>query len=263
MKKKGRIVLIIQARMGSTRLPGKSMLPLAGEPLVRRLLERMKRCRRVDEIVLAIPAGKDDDCLETLAEEAGVHCFRGSEEDVLDRYYRAAVRANAGIVLRLPADNPVADPAEIDRIASFHSQADCEFSTNLSPTLGSGYPDGIGAEAIDFWAIEEAWRTSKDPAAREHPHLNFIDYTASLAVNPRRFRIAAPKCPAEFARPDLVLDVNDSRQYAYIAAMYDYLYPRNPAFGIIDIMHWNDRIWRPKAEQERNAARPISGRIKP
>jgi spore coat polysaccharide biosynthesis protein SpsF (cytidylyltransferase family) len=170
--KTGRAILIIQARMGSTRLPGKSLFPLAGMPMVFRLLERARRSRRADGVVLAIPDGAQDAPLAAIASECGVPCFRGAENDLLDRYYRAAQRYNADTILRLPADNPVVEPAEIDRLVDFHRANDFAFSTNLSPALGSNYPDGIGVEAIDFSALAEAWRKSTDPMQREHVHLS-------------------------------------------------------------------------------------------
>ncbi len=108
--------------MGSTRLPGKSMMPLAGEPLVGRILERVKRIATVDEIVLAVPETSDNDPLAALVQRYGVSLVRGSENDLVDRYYQAARAVKAEIVLRLPADNPCPEPAEIERILAFHRQ---------------------------------------------------------------------------------------------------------------------------------------------
>jgi spore coat polysaccharide biosynthesis protein SpsF len=241
--KSGRAFLIIQARMGSTRLPGKSILPLAGLPLIHRLLERARRCRGIDGVVLAIPEGERDEPLAAIADDCGVACFRGSENDLVDRYYQAARQNRAEIVLRLPGDNPVVEPSEIERILAFHRTHDFAFSTNLSPVFGSNYPDGIGAEVIDFWALEEVWRRPADPRGREHPHLNFLDYDTATPANPGRYKVGAPACPLEFARPDLVLDVNTRQEYQYIAALYDYLYPRNPNFGIHEIIRWHDDVW--------------------
>ena len=241
--KKNSIKLIVQARMGSTRLPGKSLLPLAGKPLVYRLLERVKRCKLVDQVILAIPIGERDDVLEKLAVESNVDCYRGSENDLLDRYYQAAKSAHADIVLRLPADNPVVEPREIDRLIKFHTEGNFEFSTNLSPFLGSNYPDGIGAEAINFKSLEEVWYEQPDARRREHLHLNFIDYTAETNIIRRNCTIGAPKCPKQFSRPDLVLDVNTNEQYKFISALYSALYYTNPNFSIMDVVKWYDSKW--------------------
>jgi spore coat polysaccharide biosynthesis protein SpsF len=100
-----KVVLIIQARMGSSRLPGKSMMDLVGAPLVGRILERVKRCTKLDDIVLAIPDTEKDRVLIGLGESYGIKVFAGSEHDLLERYYQAALASNADIVGRLPADN--------------------------------------------------------------------------------------------------------------------------------------------------------------
>lgn len=237
-------MLIIQARMGSTRLPGKSLMDLAGAPLVGRILERVKRCGKLDQIVLATPDTSENDRLATLADEYEVTSFRGSEDDLVDRYYRAATAAGAAIVLRLPADNPVPEPAEIDRIVDFHRKGTYEFSSNLAEVLGSGYPDGIGAEAIDFDSLEAVWKTATDPRCREHVHLNFFDYDRQEPTEPGKYAVGTPECPEAFRRPDLVLDVNTVEQYEFMRILYEYLYSRNPAFHITDVIAWYDKVYR-------------------
>jgi spore coat polysaccharide biosynthesis protein SpsF len=242
-----RVVLIIQARMGSTRLPGKSMMPLAGAPLVSRILERVKRCRRIDDIVLAIPDTPGDRVLEPLGREAGVQVFAGSENDLVERYYQAALRSRADIVGRLPADNATPEPAEIDRIADHHRALGRRgFSSNLSVIDDNGYPDGIGAEMFDFSLLAEARERHTDPVQREHVHRNFFDYAAPRAVDPAWCPISTVQCPKEFRRPDLVLDVNTQAQYEFMRELYDYLYPRNPRFHITDTIRWYDEVYLPR-----------------
>lgn len=236
-----RIVLILQARMGSTRLPGKSMMDLAGAPLLARILERVQRAKKPHALVMATTERAEDDVLVTLAGNMNVPVFRGSQNDLLDRYYQAARAFDADIVLRLPADNATPEPDEIDRIVDFHLSTDFVFSTNLAQAMGSGYPDGIGAEAVDFWALEEVWKARGDAELNEHPHLNFFHYGRQEAVNPR-YPVGAPKCPADIARPDLVLDVNTQKQYDFIKSLYEYLYPRNPQFTVRDTIAWYDNI---------------------
>ena len=240
----GRVVLILQARMDSTRLPGKTMMDLHGAPLLGRMLERVKRCGRCDEIVVATSRETQDDVIEDLAAEYSIACFRGSEHDVLDRYYQAAKAHDAGLVLRLPADNPVPEPEEIDRIIAYHSSTDNAYSSNLAEVLGNGYPDGIGAEAISFWALEKAWKTCKGAQEREHLHLSFYDYRTGKPTNPEVFKVGTVQCPEAFRRPDLVFDVNTEEEYGFIRALYDYLYPLNPQFHITDIIKWHDEVYR-------------------
>lgn len=228
--------------MGSTRLPGKSMMDLAGAPLLGRILERVTRCARVDRIIVATTQLPEDNVLAVLARQYSVDVFRGSQNDLVDRYYQAAQACRAEVVVRLPADNPVPEPAEIDRIIDFHMQGLCEFSSNLAQVMGNGYPDGIGAEVFGFDSLAYIWKTCNDPNRREHLHLNFFDYGAQAPTDPARFRVGTLPCPPQFRRPDLVLDVNTIEQYEYMRRLYEYLYPKNRIFSIEDIIYWNDCI---------------------
>lgn len=239
-----KVVLIIQARMGSSRLPGKSMMDLAGAPLVGRILERVKRCTKLDDIVLAIPDTEEDRVLMRLGESYGVKVFSGSENDLVERYYKAARWAEAEIVGRLPADNAVPEPDEIDRIVDFHlSLGRRGFSSNLSVIADSEYPDGIGAEIFDFSLLEDACARHSDPLQREHVHLNFYDYGTGQAVDAAWCPVSTIKCPEGFRRPDLILDVNTQTQYEFMCQLYEYLYPKNPRFHITDIISWYDDVY--------------------
>lgn len=239
-----RLVLIIQARMGSTRLPGKSMMDLAGAPLVGRILERVKRCKMLDEIVLAIPDTTLDKPLANLGKNYGVKVFAGSENDLVERYYQAALLSKADVVGRLPADNATPEPEEIDRIFKYHLTLDKPgFTSNLAEINNSGYPDGIGAEVFDFSLLEEARNKKPDENRREHVHLNFFDYSEQKAVDENWCPVNTLKCPEAFRRPDIVLDVNTQAQYEYIRSLYEYLYPRDSKFHITDIIKWHDQIY--------------------
>lgn len=242
---KPRVVLIIQARMGSSRLPGKSMMDLSGAPLIGRILERVKRCTRLDDIVLAIPDTVENQVIHRVGESYGVKVFAGSENDLVERYYQAARWARATVVGRLPADNATPEPAEIDRIADHHrSLGRRGFSSNLSVIDNSEYPDGIGAEMFDFSLLQEARQRHNDPRQREHVHLNFYDYTTGKAVDSSWCPISTIKCPEGFRRPDLILDVNTEAQYEFMRQLYEYLYPRNPKFHITDTIRWYDDVYK-------------------
>ena len=239
-----RVVLIIQARMGSSRLPGKSMMDLAGAPLVGRILERVKRCTKLDDIVLAIPNTKNDRILMNLGESYGVKVFAGSENDLVDRYYQAAKSSQAEVIVRLPADNATPEPSEIDRIIDHHlSLGRKGFSSNLSVIGDSEYPDGIGAEVFDYSLLEDVFTKHDDPNQREHVHLNFYDYSTGKATDSNWCPISTIKCPEGFRRPDLILDINTQKQYDFMRHLYEYLYPRNSEFHITDTIHWYDNIY--------------------
>ena len=241
---KPRVVLIIQARMGSSRLPGKSMMNLYGVPLVGRILERVKRCKSLHDIVLAVPDTENDLVLIDLADKYSVRSYAGSENNLIERFYQAALQFNADYIVRLPADNPTPEPDEIDRIINHHIALDHPgFSSNLAAIGNSEYPDGIGAEIFSFSLLEEVRSKKPDKQKQEHIHLNFFDYNTGLAVDQSWCPISTLKCPAGFRRPDLVLDVNTSEQYHFMCELYDYLYPINANFNIVDIIKWYDEIY--------------------
>jgi len=233
--------LIIQARMGSSRLPGKSMMSLAGKPLVGRILERVLRCSTIDVVILAIPGTPENEPLKALAHDYGVSIFMGDENDVLARYYEAAISFGVDLVVRLPADNCVPEPKEIDKIVEHHlSLGIAGFSSNLAEVFGSGYPDGIGAEVFDFDLLETAHKNATDPVLREHVHLNFFDYDSQKPVDEYACPVSTIVCPKEYRRPDIVLDVNTLEQYRYMSKLYDALYTKNNNFGILDVIDWHD-----------------------
>lgn len=237
-----KVAAIVQARMGSTRLPGKSLMLLAGTPLVGRVIERIRSATRIDKLILAIPDDIENDPLETLGKSYGVQIFRGSEIDLVDRYYNAAKNLSCKYVVRIPADNPVPQGSEIDRIIDHHLSLNRPgFSSNLAEIYGSGYPDGIGAEIFDFELLEEISADFSDSKKREHIHLNFFDYATQKAVDENWCPISTVHCPTDFARPDIILDVNTQIQFEYMANLYKELYPSNPNFNIKDIIKWHDK----------------------
>jgi len=235
-----KVVLIIQARMGSTRLPGKSMMDLAGAPLVGRILERVKRAEKIDQIVLATSDQIKDNILEKLANNYKVTCFRGSENDLVDRYYHAAKLHKANVVLRLPADNPCPEPSEYDRLIDYHIKSDNDFSSNICNFKSNGYPDGIGIEAFTFSSLEKIWNDGSSSEKREHVALNYYDYMNDKVPKGSLFKVGTIQCPEEYSRPDIVLDVNTMEDYQMMKQMYEYLFPSNPNFSFGDIINWYD-----------------------
>ena len=237
-----RVVLIIQARMSSTRLPGKSMMPLAGKPLVFRMVERLKKCKRIDEIVIAIPDIPEDQVLIELAQELDVSSFKGSLLDVRDRYLKSAKQFNAEYVIRIPADNPIPDANEIDKLIEFHLAKNPNgFSSNLAQVNNSGYLDGVGAEIFSTKLLEESIARSSSETVKEHVHRNFFDYSTQTPIDASWCPIASPKAPAELRRPDIILDINTMDDYIKIKRIYDNLYPKNPNFTTVDVINFLDK----------------------
>ena len=238
------IVLIVQARMGSTRLHNKMMLDLAGKPLIGRVLERVKKASLINKIVLAIPDTPFDDVLEKIATEYGVECFRGSENDLVDRYYQAAKKFNADIIARLPADNPIPEWDEYDRIIQLHLESDNNFSSNIYNFMDNEYPDGIGVEVFNFDSLEYIWKNIKNPVNREHIATNFYDYLNQTKPGHTNFKIGTVKCPVEIRRPDLVFDVNTEKEYLFIKQIYEYFMPNTPDFKIPQVINWYDNVYK-------------------
>jgi len=214
-------------------------MPLFGRPLVERIIERVQRCKKVDAVVLATTEREEDAPLCEIALQRGIGWFRGSENDLVDRYYRASIKLDADFVVRLPADNPVVEPEEIDRIVLHHLSSSEDFSSNLYEIQANGYPDGLGAEIFPFDRLELVWREARDPRNREHVHSYFYEH-------PEIFKIGTVSCPKDFRRPELVLDVNTREQYDFMARIYDYLYPKKPNFHITDIIWWYDNLYSKK-----------------
>ena len=152
------ILAILQARTGSTRLPGKVLSPILGRAMLALQVERVSRAENIDELILATTVDPTDDPIERLAGELGVGCFRGSVEDVLDRFYQAALSSSPEHLVRLTGDCPLIDPVVIDLTIARHLQAGCDYTSN---TLHPTYPDGLDVEVIRFGALSEAWRDAR------------------------------------------------------------------------------------------------------
>lgn len=236
-----RFVLIIQARMSSTRLPGKTMMPLAGKPLIFRMIERLKNCKKIDEIVIATSNLSEDQILVELAKEINVSSFQGDLLDVRDRYLKAAEKFHADYIIRIPADNPIPDSIEIDKLIEFHLMNNpLGFSSNLAQIKDSGYLDGIGAEIFSKKLLEESVKKFDSTVVKEHVHRNFFDYATQEPVDSSWCPVASPKAPIELRRPDIILDVNTEDDYLKIKRIYDNLYPQNPNFTTSDVIKFLD-----------------------
>lgn len=157
------VVAIIQARMGSTRLPGKVLKPVLGKPLLQFELERLARCRRVSRIVLATSVDPADDPVAGLGQRLGITVYRGSQADVLDRYYQAAKLAGAAHVMRVTGDCPLLEPALCDQVVEAYFATGADY-LSTSP----GHAEGLDCEVVSFAALESAWRRSTSKAEREH-----------------------------------------------------------------------------------------------
>jgi spore coat polysaccharide biosynthesis protein SpsF len=158
-------VVVIQARMGSTRLPGKVMMDVAGEPLIARVIRRCAKIPGIDRLVCAIPDGAENDGLAERAQYSGAHVVRGSESDVLARFRKAAFRWEADIVVRVTADCPLIDPEVCGQVIALRKREGSAYASNVWPR---SYPQGLDCEAFTFSALDRANREATEPYDREH-----------------------------------------------------------------------------------------------
>ncbi len=226
-----RIIAIIQARMGSQRLPKKSMMLLGGKPLVDHVFERVLASQGISKVVVAIPETPENEMIAQRAERLGVAIFRGSENDLVRRYYEAALSFKADIIVRVCADNPLIEPREIDRIIKAYFEHKYDFASNVGPLMGNDYPDGLGAEVFSFEALRWVHENMHEAYVREHVHENFYR-------NPNRFKLGTVMCPQEFAFPDIILDINTKEEYDFISQLFNDLQKPGEMIGIMEIIPW-------------------------
>lgn len=160
-----RTVAIVQARMGSTRLPGKVMRPIGGKPMIDLLIARLQRASSIDHIVVATSSQPENRPLVDHLRQSGIDCFEGSETDVLERFHLAAKSANADVVVRITGDCPLVDPALVDAVVDRLESSGVDYASNVSPPT---YPDGLDVEAFTFAALERAATSATSPHDREH-----------------------------------------------------------------------------------------------
>jgi spore coat polysaccharide biosynthesis protein SpsF len=223
------VVGIVQARMGSSRLPGKSLMRLGEKTVLEHVLSRVLRAETLSQVVLATTRAAPDDALCAVAEAMGVGVFRGPEDDVLRRYVMAAEAHRADVVVRVCADNPLVAPEEIDRIVKHHLATGADYSFNHRPALGNGYPDGLGAEVVDADVLRALDEAAHDQAHREH-------VTAYIWDHPDRFLVETVAAPADVAGPQVKLDVDTAEDLARLEALCAQAVGPVEAWGSADIV---------------------------
>jgi spore coat polysaccharide biosynthesis protein SpsF len=223
-----RVVASIEARMGSSRLPGKVLADVLGKPALARLLERLRAARRLDGIVLAATTAPADDALAAWAAREGLACYRGSEEDVLNRVVEAQRAAGGEIVVEITGDCTLLCPDLVDLAVDSFFANRCDVVSNAGPALG--FPMGTDVQVFPLALLEEVERTIDDPAVREHVSLYFYEH-------PERYRIVHLVAPARWHAPFYRLQLDYPEDLRFIRAVYGALEPlHGPVFGIEEIM---------------------------
>jgi spore coat polysaccharide biosynthesis protein SpsF len=234
VKMNHKIIAIIQARMGSTRLPGKVLMPIVDRPVLWHIVNRLKYVKPIDGIVVATSALQQDDAINKFCSREQVTCIRGSERDVLDRFYQAASAAQADIIIRITGDCPLIDPILITRLLDFQKQNALDY---CGIAAGAGvasdgfygrYPDGLDAEVFSMDALETAWKEADGDLYREH-------VTPYLWKHPDRFKTGVFKCRGrDFSGLRWTLD--NIEDYRLISKIYEMLFAENPSFGLDDVL---------------------------
>jgi glutamate-1-semialdehyde 2,1-aminomutase len=160
-----KIAAIVQARMGSSRLPGKVLRNITGKPMIELLLNRLSKSKKLDEIIVSTTKKIEDDKLNSVILSLGYKCFRGSEKDVLDRYYETAKKIKADVIVRITGDCPLIDPGIVDECIKSHECLKVDYFSNTFPPT---YPDGLDVSVISFEALERANNEAKKILDREH-----------------------------------------------------------------------------------------------
>ncbi len=237
------MIAILQARMSSTRLPGKVLAPILGRPMLSLQIERIGRARACKNLIVATSDQAEDQPIADLCAEIGVAVYRGSLNDVLDRFYRAALPHRPDRVIRLTADCPLADWTVIDRVCDAAEAGGYDYCSN---TVDPTWPDGLDVEVVSFEALETAWREAESPSEREHV-LPFIHR------RPDRFGIGSVRNDRDLSH--LRWTVDEPADLDLVRCVYEALYPADPAFTTDDILDFLDahpELVRLNAHIERN-----------
>ena len=203
--------IILQARTGSTRLPNKVLRPLGNQPLLSHCIARL---RRLGSVIVATSDLSKDDPVTEIAERENVSCFRGAEEDVLDRYYRAAHYFQLDYIVRATGDNPFVDFEEGRRVVDIIENTPVEYVTGLEPVDGRQLPEGIGLEAFTMKTLERIWHEGHDSHHREHVNEYILE-------NPSSFKILRLKCLPGNSHPGLRLTVDTESDFNFAARILD------------------------------------------
>ncbi|MEK7173291.1 MAG: glycosyltransferase family protein [Patescibacteria group bacterium] len=220
------IVAIIQARTGSTRLPKKVLKKVCGKSLLEHLIERVKRVKHLDKIVVATTTKKEDEAIVKIAQKTKVEYFQGSNEDVLDRYYQAAKKFKADIVVRITGDCPLLDPEIVDTTINLFLKTKCDYVSNTHPPT---FPDGMDVEVFSFRALERSWLEAKLISEREH-------VTLYVRNHPEIFRCGNVLHTKDIS--SLRLTVDEPSDFKLIKKIFQHLYPRKHFFGFKDILKY-------------------------
>lgn len=221
-----KVVATIEARIASTRLPGKVLLPLVGKPDLEVMIERLKRSKTIDEVVVATTVNSKDDAIVKLSQRLNVAYYRGSEEDVLRRLVESGQSVSADIIVETTSDCPVIDWRHVDYLVNLFFLGHYDYVSNI---IERSFPRGFDVQVFPLSVLEKVEKTAKDYAYREHP--TFYIYT-----HPEQFKLKNWKARKKMFWPDLRVTLDTKEDYQVLSRVFDYFYPINPDFSAENIV---------------------------
>lgn len=221
---------IIQARLGSSRLPGKIMLQACGKSMLELMIERVKRSEKLEKIIIATSTNNEDDEIVEFCKRVKIDCYRGSEYDLLTRYKEAADTFGADVIVRLTSDTPIIDSKTIDDAVEVYVKNNYDFVSNCYP-MPRTYPDGTNVEIFSRELLNEVDREARKPSEREH-------VTFFMWMQPKRYRICRVDYQKDISKYRLNLDYKED--YIVLKAIFEALYPKNQNFTMEDALKWLD-----------------------
>lgn len=216
-----KITATIEARMTSTRLPGKVLLPFGGVPALQLLVERVRRARYIDSIVVATTANATDEPIAELCNQLGVDCWRGSEEDVLQRVLDAGIASRADMLCELMGDSPFIDPLLIDHTITAHLSGTYDYTSNFFPV--NTFPLGFAVQVFPVEVLQRVAQLTNDPVDRAH-------VSCFMYHNPRLFRLNGVQASPEVCGSDIRVALDTPSDYELMTKVFNALYPTNPMF---------------------------------
>lgn len=223
-------VAIVQARMGSSRFPGKMLAKLGQHTVFEWVIHRLTRAKRLDRVVLATSDRQENLPLAKIARSHGLMVFLGNETDVLERFVGAAALSNAKYIVRVCADNPFIDPDEVDCLVEHFCTSDCDYAFNHQSKLNSCHADGFGAEIFSVALLKEIFSNAKTPEDREH-------VTKYVWDNKTKYKLEFPKVKPELAFPQLCFDINTTEDLLKLQKIVDEgITERSTAIDIVQAM---------------------------
>lgn len=227
MNTKPRTVASIEARMGSSRLPGKILMDVAGRPSLTRHVERLRLAQTLDDIVVATSVDPLDDEVEKWGAREGVKVFRGSEDDVLGRVVEAHRMMRTELIVEVTGDSPLLDPQIIDMGVDIFLANKCDVVSN---TWKQTFPAGVDLQVFPFALLDEVSRTVDDPAVREHVSLYFYEH-------PEKYKVIHLLAPARWRAPHYRFCLDYPEDLEFVSAVYERLLPEHgPGFGVEEVM---------------------------